>query len=247
MGCFCKDIAVVKRSPAEQLIEVQHTFLAEYPRNHPLAPEIDGKLIPRLPVKTIAAGSIKGKRLLIGTNRDESAYFVGPRPALPSSKDLGNLPLQIFNRVFARYDETLPEMNDYQRRIRALTAEEYWIPSIRLGDAQLQGGGNAWVYLLCFVEKSGPLAEYSYHTLDLPLVWDRPHPDAANAEAEAALAKQVHLAWAAFIRGECPCAPGLPQWPQYSVETRPTLLLDNQSRVAQNPQGAELKLWDGLL
>ncbi|MBV8631068.1 MAG: carboxylesterase/lipase family protein [Silvibacterium sp.] len=242
-----KDISAVKSSPAEQLIEVQHKFLGEYSRNHPLRPEIDGKLIPQLPVKTIAAGSTKGKRLLIGTNRDEMAYFVGPHPPQPASKDLGNLPLQTFNRVFARYDETFPEMNDYQRRIRALSAEEYWIPSVRLADAQLQGGGDAWVYLLCFVESSGPLAGYAYHTLDLALVWDRPHPDPANTVAEAALAKQVHLAWAAFIRGESPSAPGLPQWPPYSIETRPTMLLDNQSRVVHNPQEAELKLWDGVL
>ena len=242
-----KDIAAVKSSPAEQLIEVQHTFLGEYPRNHPLTPEIDGKLIPQLPVKTIAAGSIKGKRLLSGTNRDEMAYFVGPHPAELTAKDLGNLPLQTFNRVFARYDETFPEMNDYQRRIRALTAEEYWIPSIRATDALLQGGGQAWVYLLDFVESSGPLAGYSYHTLDLPLVWDRPHPDPANAEAEAALAKRVHRAWAAFIRGEAPSASGLPQWPQYSSESRPTMVFDNESRVVQNPQEVELKLWDGVL
>jgi para-nitrobenzyl esterase len=242
-----KDIASVKNSPAEQHIDIQHTFLGEYPGSHPLRPEIDGNLIPQLPVKTIAAGSIKGKRLLIGTNRDESAYFVGPHPAEPTLKDLGNLALQTFNRVFARYHETFPEMNDYQRRIRALTAEEYWVPSIRVADAQLQGGGDAWVYLLYFVESSGALAGYSYHTLDLPLVWDRPHPDPANAEAEAVLAKWVHRAWAAFIRGEAPSASGLPQWPQYSSESRPTMVFDNQSRVVQNPQEAELKLWDRVL
>jgi carboxylesterase type B len=33
------------------------------------------------PIETIAAGSSHGKRLLIGTNRDESALFIGPHPA----------------------------------------------------------------------------------------------------------------------------------------------------------------------
>ncbi|MBV8488672.1 MAG: carboxylesterase family protein, partial [Planctomycetaceae bacterium] len=64
---------------------------------------------------------------------------------------------------------------------------------------------------------------------------------------EVTLAKQVHLAWAAFIRGEAPSAPGLPQWPHYSSESRPTMVFNNQSRVVQNPQEAELKLWDGVL
>jgi para-nitrobenzyl esterase len=121
------------------------------------------------------------------------------------------------------------------------------IPSIRVADAHLQGGGSAWVYFLDFAETSGRLSGFAYHGLDVPLVWEHSHRDPANAAAEAALAEQIHLAWAAFIRGESPSAPGLPSWPQYSVNTRPTMLLDTRSRVEQNPQEAELKLWDGVL
>jgi para-nitrobenzyl esterase len=81
----------------------------------------------------------------------------------------------------------------------------------------------------------------------VPLVWDRPHANATNVAAETALAKQVHQAWAAFIRGESPAAAGLPAWPQYSGTTRPTMILDSASRVEDMPQEAELRLWDGVL
>jgi para-nitrobenzyl esterase len=242
-----KSMAALKTAPAGQLIEVQHAFIGQYPRHFPLRVEIDAKLLPQLPVKTIAAGSTKGKRLLVGTNRDESSLFVGPHPVDVVGKDLGNLPPEAFNKVLSRYREAFPDMKDFQCRIRALSAEEYLIPSIRVADAHLQGGGSAWVYFLDFAETSGRLSGFSYHGLDVPLVWEHSHRDPANAEAEAALAEQIHLAWAAFIRGEAPSAPGLPSWPQYSVKTRPTMLLDTRSRVEQNPQEAELKLWDGVL
>jgi para-nitrobenzyl esterase len=226
--------------------------MEQYPRHFPLRSEIDGRLLPQLPVATIAAGSTRGKRLLIGTNRDESALFIGPHPpANPSAKDLGNLSLDKFDPVLARYKEIYPEMTDFQRRIRAVTAEEYWVPSIRVADAHLKGGGggggSAFMYRLDFTESSGRLSGFAYHSLDVGLVWDRPHRDPANAAAEAALAKQIHQAWAAFIRGETPAAPGLPTWPQYSSGTRPTMVLDTQSRVEQKPQEAELRLWDGAL
>jgi len=242
------DISGLKTAAAERIVQTQHEFMEGYPYHFPLRPEVDGGLIPALPLWTIRHGSTRGKRLLIGTNRDESALFIGPHPTSdPTPKDLGNLSVAKFEPALERYKVTYPDMTDSERRIRAVTAEEYWIPSIRVADAHLQGGGDAFMYRLDFSESSGRLGGFAYHSLDVPLVWDRPHRDPANAAAEARLAKQIHLAWAAFIRGESPAAPGLPAWPQYSTPTRPTMILDTQSRVEDKPAEAELRLWDGAL
>ena len=243
-----KDILTLQSALPESLIEVQHTFLAQYPYHFPLRVEVDGHLLPRLPIATIAAGSSRGKRLLIGTNREESASFIGPRPTSdPTAKDLGNMPLARFAPILDRYKEIYPDMPDFQRRIRAVTAEEYWIPSIRVADAHVQGGGTAYMYRLDFTESSGRLSGFAYHSLDVPLIWNLPHLNAANLAAETALAKQVHLASVAFIKGETPAAPGLPAWPEYSVANRPTMILDTESRVEDKPNEAELRLWDGVL
>ncbi len=242
------DNSALKTAGADLIIQAQHDFMEGYPYHFPLRPEVDGKLIPALPVWTISHGSTRGKRLLIGTNRDESALFIGPHPASdPAAKDLGNLSVVKFEPILEKYKGIYPEMADAQRRIRAVTAEEYWIPSIRVADAHVQGGGEAFMYRLDFSESSGRLGGFAYHSLDVPLVWDHPHPNAANAAAEAALAKQIHLAWAAFIRGESPAAPGLPTWPLYTSATRPTMILDTESHVEQKPAEAELRLWDGVL
>jgi len=243
-----KGIPALQSAAPDLLIEAQHQFFEEWPQHFPLRSQIDGSLLPQLPIKSIAAGSSKGKRLLIGTNRDESALFIGPRPQTdPAAKDLGNIPLAKFDPVFRRYKEVYPEMTDFQLRIRAVTAEEYWVPSVRVADAHVQGGGTAFMYRLDFTESSGRLSGFAYHSLDVPLVWERPHPNAANLAAETALASQIHLAWVAFLRGESPAAPGLPAWPQYSASTRPTMILDTESRVEQKPQESELRLWDGVL
>ena len=87
----------------------------------------------------------------------------------------------------------------------------------------------------------------AYHSEDLGLVWDKPNEAIANAAAEAALAKQMHAAWVAFIKGGKPDAEGLPGWPEYTLEARATMVLDVVSRVEERPQEAELRLWDGVL
>ena len=243
-----RSLADLKSAPARALIEAQTQFLDTWPQHFPLRCEIDGLLIPALPVQTIAAGSAKGKRLLIGSNRDESALFIGSHPKQdPTAGDLGNLSLATFDEVYARYAEVYPELSDEQRRIRALTAEEYWVPSLRVADAALRSAARVWMYELEFARSGGPYKGEAFHSEDLALVWDKPSGLFESAAQESTLASQMNAAWAMFVRGETPSAPGLPVWPEYSQRSRPTMLLDATSRVEDKPQEAELRLWKGVL
>jgi para-nitrobenzyl esterase len=243
-----REVASLATAPADSLIQAQQLFIKQWPQHFPLRAEIDGSLLPERPVEIIAAGSSLGKRLLIGTNRDESAVFLGPHPEHdPGAADLGNLPVARFAEVFGKYCQIYPHMTDEQLRIRAATAEEYWVPSIRVADACLKGGGKAWMYRLDFAESSGRLRGYAFHSLDTKLVWDRPSAQVENAAAEAELAGQMHQAWMAFMRGEAPSGSGLPPWPEYSGDRRPTMVFNTQNQIEQAPQEAELRLWDGML
>lgn len=242
-------IANLKTAAGTALIQAQQQFIETWPQHFPLRAELDGTLIPQLPVETIASGSTRGKRLLIGTNREESAIFIGPHPAKdPMPIQLGNMSVEKFNAVYQQYKDIYPQLSVEQLRIRAVTAEEYWIPSIRVAEAHLKGGGSAYVYELEFQETSGRLKGNAYHSLDVGMVWNHPNKQVADAASEAALGKQMHAAWSAFIRGETPAAPGLPAWPLYNEQSRATMIFgakaSSESRVEQAPQAAELKLWN---
>lgn len=238
----------LKTASPDALIAAQVRFLAGWPQHFPLRPEMDGEVIQRWPAAMIAAGSAKGKRLLIGTNRDESALFIGPHPKHDATAaDLGNMPLEKFDEVYARYRALYPERSAEQLRICALTAEEYWVPSVRVAEAQVKGGGMVWMYRLDFARSDGRMKGEAYHSEDVGLVRDRPEPGIANAAQEVLLARQMHEAWLAFLKGDAPGAEGLPEWPQYTLKERATMVLDTVSRVEEHPQAKELRLWDGLL
>lgn len=237
--------AALATAPSAQLIEVQRTFMAQWPKHFPLRCQVDGKLLPRTPIETIRQGSSKGKRLLIGTNRDESALFLGPHPQKVVAANLGNVSETRFDEIYKRYAAVYPDLPQDVLRIRAVSAEEYWIPSMRVTDAHVEAGGEAYVYRLDFSEDSGGLKGYAYHSLDIPLVWRRPH--AWDLAAETALGETLQRAWVVFLSGGAPAAPGLPAWPRYNPASRPTMILNNTSRVEKTPQDAELHLWDGVL
>lgn len=235
----------VLHTPAEQLIAAQQSFVAAWPQHFPLRPEVDGSLLAAFPIENIRHGCARGKRLLIGTNRDESAFFLGPHPAQdPGANQLGNVSLQAFDAIAAEYSKLYPDMSAEQRRIRSVTAEEYWIPSVRVAEAQC-AFGDTWMYRLDETPSSGRFAGEAPHTEDLPLVWDGPRTNASIEVKQ--LAERVHTAWVSFIQGKPPAASGLPSWPLYNAATRPTMILNTVSQVEDDPAGRERQLWQDAL
>jgi para-nitrobenzyl esterase len=232
----------------DALVATQTALIATSNRHFPFRAEVGSTFLPKRPTDIIASGSSTGKRLLIGTNRDESAAFLGPHPATdPVGHDLGNLDLAAFNEVFARYKSIYPDLTDEQLRIRAVTAEEYWVPSVRLADAHARTGGATWMYRLDYTKPTGSMSGEAYHALDLSLVWDKLDNIEQADPAAPPLSSLMHQAWVTFIQGNTPAAPTLPPWPEYHPDTRSTMIFAAQNHVEENPFDAELQLWNGVL
>ncbi len=238
----------LRTAPAAALIDTQETLIRTTSLHFPFREQTGGALLPSRPVDMIAAGSSSGKRLLIGSNLDESALFLGPHPKPPlKASDLGNLPLNLVENVLHQYALLYPRMSLPQQEIRAVTAEEYWIPTVRVAEAHVQNKGDTWMYRLDYASHSGRMEGEAYHSEDLGFVWDKLSAVERQDEQAKALATQMHTAWAAFIQGKTPAAEGLPAWPQFDLTTRSTMILDRVSRVENDPNAAERALWTGLM
>jgi para-nitrobenzyl esterase len=230
---------------ATALIKSQLALSDAWEGNFPLRAESGGKLLPNRAIAPIASGNTKGKRLLIGTNRDESAFYLGLKaPLAIEQKRLGNTTQAQFDGVLAKYATVYPNLSRGDLHVRALTAEEYWVPSIRVAEAHTRGGGTAWFYRLDELAATGPHRGTSYHSYDLGFVWS--HLAEGEPASAHVLARQMHDAWASFIKGGSPKVDGLPAWPQWDPKTRSTMLFSDRSIVEQQPFEAELRLWDDL-
>lgn len=245
----------------ERLIEAQHALMIDPSYGYPLRPVVDGRLLPAMPETAIALGGAAHIPLLLGTNRDESRLTLTKEAASRplAGHDLSNMDPETFERMLMRYDASagMPPRDDVSMtapdlaeiRWRALTAEEYWIPSVRVAEAQSGAGGAVWMYRFDKAASSGPFEGRAAHVSELPYVWNNPDdPELAPLIAgfDAALAARMHAAWVAFIAGDAPAAEGLPEWPSYDGQTRTTMILDTRSRLENDPARAERQLWSSL-
>ena len=82
----------------------------------------------------------------------------------------------------------------------------------------------------------------SYHTLDIPFVFD--NVDIAGSMTGAgqdryALAHKMSAAWAAFARKGDPSHPDLPKWPAFNTTERATMILGRECAVVNDPNREE--------
>ena len=214
----------------------------------PFAPVVDGEVLPATPWQALAAGAARDVRLIAGHNRDECRLFlamsgqlgtVSEEQAARSLRALGPAPdgEQAYRAAFpAASAESLYELvqNDWVFRM----------PTLHLAQAQVAGGGVAYVYELAWAAPANGGLLGACHGLDGPLVFGNldegfaarligPAPYPAAEEVSA----QFRTAWTRFA------ATGDPGWPAYDPRERLTRVFDQPPAVTAYPEETSRRLW----
>lgn len=217
-------------------------------RSIPVAPVVDGDVLPGTPWQALAEGAGRGVDLLVGHTRDEQRLFTA----------IGGLIGEVTEEQAATALRTFAPDPDGERRYReafpAASPEELYelvhsdwlfrMPSLHLAEAQAAAGGRVHVYELTWRAPGMGGLLGACHGLDVPLVFgnlDRGQPalligQAPAPEAEA-LSTRMRAAWTAFAAG------GDPGWPAYEGEHRLVRLFDERSTVAAYPEEASRRIW----
>ena len=213
----------------------------------PFSPVVDGEVLPAPPWAALAAGSARNIELIAGHNRDEFRLFLamagllGPIPAEQVAATL---------RLFgpgqepeAAYRAAYPDAAD--ERLFELVQSDWLfrMPSLHLAQAQVAGGGRAYLYELTLPAPGSGGVLGACHGLDVPLTFGvyaglgemliGPEP---TPEVEATSAA-IRVAWAKFA------ATGDPGWPAYDPGQRLVGILDAQPAAAPYPEEASRRLW----
>ena len=209
------------------------------------APEVDGKILPQQPFDPAASPVSAGVPVMIGCTRTEMTLFSLNDPAAFQLDEDG-----LRKRITDLLPAQAPEMIALYRKLNPgaspsdlyfLIASDYryGAPTMKIAErrAALRKGP---VYLYYFRWESpvqgGRLK--SPHTMEIPFAFDNvkiaERLTGGGPEAMA-LADKVSDAWIAFARTGNPNTPKLPHWPAFTAKDRATLVIDNTSKVVNDP------------
>ncbi len=273
--------------PADKLVAAQEA-LARTPGGRPsfgarrgglasrtgsFGPVVDGTVLPQHPFDPVAPEISKNKPLLIGTNRDESAFmFMGdPTHAVFELTDATlreRLERELgkdADTTLRTYRETRPEASPADLYIAITTASMFWVGSITVAERKhAQGAAPVYMYLLTY--PSDWLIPGTNHRLgaahatDLLYTFDNVYPDGqwppqgsatmykmvGTGPGRFAVARAMSGLFTSFARTSQPVVDGLPQWPPYTTETRATLQIDAETKVVNDPYARERLMWTRL-
>lgn len=232
-------------------------------------PVVDGTYIPNHPFDPTAPVISKDKPLMVGTNRDEMAFFYWERKATDiftltddglksrMDKDFG----ADAEKILSTYRKTRPGASPADLYVAITTSRAMWLGSIEIAEKKFEQKA-APVFMYMFTHESNLIVPGTNHRLGAAHateIWYKfdnvdaegpknvPGRPLIGTDADRKKAA-LHMSemWATFARTGHPGAKGQPSWPAYTLQKRATMMIDAQCKVEEDPFGQERTLWDSL-
>jgi para-nitrobenzyl esterase len=202
-----------------------------------VVPRVGGVVLPESVVDLLANSSIP---LLIGSNTEEAAHFLGEH----IYGDEPYLPAYYFHNTSAiagpQNGDEVRELypvaafdTDLWAAVAAFTDAIYTCPMRQVG---LTTSGPVWRYLYTHRLENNPFLNgaRAAHFLDEPILWHDPEllegfgaADYAFTKAENALSETMSRYWTNFAKAGNPNGSGLTAWPAFEPSHERVLRLDN--------------------
>jgi para-nitrobenzyl esterase len=249
LGIDPKNVRALQQLPVEKIMAAYFAVTKDEPNVDPsyggFSPAVDGKILPQHPFIPAASPISADVPMMIGNTRTEMTLFSMGDPAAFSLDDVG-----MRGRVKEILGERAPTMIDLYQKLNPgatpsdiyfLIASDYRYGAPTILAAQRRAAlGKGSVYLYYFTWESpvqgGRLK--SPHTMEIPFAFDNVKISArmtGGGEDAMALADKLSDTWIAFARNGDPNTPKLPHWPAYDAKDRATMVINNVSRVVNDP------------
>lgn len=283
LGLSEKEVLKLEDVPAGRLVDVQGAVSRKAPGNLTLSggrkgmvgtrpggfgPVVDGTYLPNHPFDPTAPSISRDKPLMVGTNKDEMAFFFWERKAndiftltdegLKSRLD-GEFG-EHAEKILSTYRKSRPSASPADLYVAITTSRAMWLGSIEIAERKCEQKA-APVFMYMFTHESNLIVPdtnhrlgaahateiwYKFNNVDLKAP-DPKRPSLIGTDPDRKKAAlNMSEMWATFAGTGHPGAKGQPSWPAYTPQKRATMTIDARCEVQENPFGQELALWDSL-
>jgi para-nitrobenzyl esterase len=260
--------------PADELVRVQRHMQAEDPRPGelplPFLPTVEGIVLPEEPRRAVESGQARDFELVIGSNRDEMAFFGLSNPHFFQFDEPGLLG---WLRRAAPQVDAEAAVSLY-RETRAARGEPHspwhlWValgtdlvfrwPSVRFANAQRPHREDTFTYLFTWPTPAFGGVLGACHAVEIPFVFGCYAHEAVERfvggllPGADTLSRAMHGAWLSYARSGGPGIVAGSAWSRWDPATRPTMVfgderaVESAGQVVPDPFGEELRIWSELL
>lgn len=220
-----------------------------------LAPVVDGKTLPELPIDAIKHGSAADIPLLVGTNLEECRLFTLRDSDFPMLDEAG---LVNRCRFYVPEDHVCLFIETYRKArvqrgesaspadilVAIMTDSSFRIPAVRVVEAQRLHQQLVYSYILNWKTPVMEGALGACHALDIGLLFgtynEKFHGSGPGVER---VSQNIQEAWLAFGRNGDPSCESVGNWPAYG-ESRLTMMLSEKSYIEPAPYEEERRIWE---
>jgi para-nitrobenzyl esterase len=248
------DIRDSAKIPMEQLVAAIRA--GKY-----FGPVHDGRTLPHDPFAPEAPSISASIPMILGNTHDETRLLIGASnpelfsltwDALPAELEhyrqfLGDLST---TTIIQSYRGWYPAYSPSDVFFAATTAFRSWHGMVIESERRALQHGPTWVYNFTWKSPADGGKWGAPHTIDIPFAFDNLElaapmvsSDGGGPTASArALADAYSQTLLAFASTGDPNHPGLPSWPRYNLDHRPTMLWEAPPRIENDPRGQERQL-----
>jgi para-nitrobenzyl esterase len=193
--------------------------------------------------------------MIIGNTRDETRSLIGVSDPTAFSLSWDDLPYRLAAElrvdvspeiVVAEYRRIYPRYSPSDVFFAATTASRSWRAAVVEAELRAQQGSPAYVYQLDWKSPQDGGKWGAPHTLDIPLAFDNPDKQGSitgTDERARRMAERMAECFIAFAHKGDPNHAGIPAWSPYDLSRRQTLIFDDDTRMEDDPRGAERRLF----
>ena len=209
------------------------------------APTVDGKILPQHPFQPQASPVSADVPVMIGCTRTEMTLFSANDEPAFHLDDAG-----LHTRVKDLLGDQSTAMIDLYRGLNktATPSDLYFLiasdyrygaPTMKIAERRADlGKGPVYLYYFTWETPVQGGRLKSPHTMEIPFAFDNVKISTrltGGGPEAMALADKVSDAWIAFARTGDPNTPKLPRWPKFSSKDRATMVINNQSKIVNDP------------
>ena len=257
LGVSVERAATLASLPAAELLRAHSGSVDPYIGRGSLymGPVLDERSLARHPFYPDAPPQSAGIPMMIGNTHDETRSLIGRGDPAVFAISWEALPRRLEaelrvdiagSLVVSEYRKWYPNYSPADVFFAATTAGRSWRAAIVEAELRAAQGSPAFAYQLDWGSPKDGGKWRACHTLDIPLMFGTlAAGESLTGEGEDArrVSATMQGALLAFARTGDPNYQGMPRWEPYTLPRRATMVFNVESRLEDDPRGAERRLF----